>query len=120
MSDCLFLKHSHPIKMQRHSYHFQYVILVHKLNVMTSNGNPHIFVDMVPLLNEEYLNVVKVVSISMGIGVAKAILISLTAISSSCDFLVCTFVFFKSTQLNASTFRMAFCGFQKCNQIDAD
>ena len=59
---------------------------------------------MVPLLNEGYLNVVKVVSISMGIGVAKAILISLTAISSSCDFLVCTFAFFKSTQWNACTF----------------
>ena len=41
---------------------------------------------MVSLLNEEYLNVVKVVSISMGTGVTKAILISLTAVSSSCDF----------------------------------
>ena len=59
---------------------------------------------MVTLLNEEYLNVVKAVSISMGIGTAKAILISLTAISSSCDFLVCTFAFFKSTQWNACAF----------------
>ena len=63
-----------------------------------SNGNPHIFVDIVPLLNEEYLNVVKVVSKSMGIGLAKAILISLTAVSSSCDFLVWTFMFSKSMQ----------------------
>ena len=75
---------------------------------------------MVSLLNEEYLNVVKVVSISMGIGVAKAILISLTAISSSCDFLVCTFVFFKSMEWNACAFWMAFWGSKKYNQIDAD
>ena len=75
---------------------------------------------MVPLLNEEYLNVVKVASISMGTGVAKAILISLTAISSSCDFLFCTFVFLKSMQWNACAFWMAFCGFKKCNQIDAE
>ena len=75
---------------------------------------------MVPLLNEEYLNVVKVVSISMGIGVENAILIYLTAISSSCDFLVWTFVFFKSMQSNACAFWMAFCGFKKYKQIDAD
>ena len=75
---------------------------------------------MVPLLNEEYLNVVKVVSISMGIGVENAILIYLTAISSSCDFLVWTFVFFKSMQWNACAFCMAFCGFKNYNQIDAD
>ena len=89
-------------------------------HIITSNGNPHIFVDMVPLLNGQCLNVVKVVSISMGIGVAKAILISLTAISSSCDFLVCTFVFFKSMEWNACAFWMAFWGFKKYNQIDAD
>ena len=75
---------------------------------------------MVPLLNEEYLNVVKAVSISMGIGTAKAILISLTAISSSRDFLVCTFVFFKSMQWNSCAFWMALCVFKKYNQIDAD
>ena len=74
---------------------------------------------MVPLLNEEYLNILKVVS-SMGIGVVKAILIYLTAISSSCDFLVWTFVVFKSMQWNARAFWMAFCGFKKCNQIDPD
>ena len=85
-----------------------------------SNGNPHIFVDIVPLLNEEYLNVVKVVSKSMGIGLAKAILISLTAVSSSCDFLVWTFMFSKSMQWNACAFWMGFCGFKKYNQIDAD
>ena len=61
--------------------------------------------------NEEYLNVVKVVSISMGIGVANAMLIYLTTISSSCDFLFWTFVFFKSMQWNAYAFWMAFCGF---------
>ena len=37
------------------------------------------------------------------------IIISLTAISSSCDFSVCTFVFFKSMQWNAC----AFCAFKK-------
>ena len=62
----------------------------------------------------------KVVAISMGIGVAKAILISFTAISSLCDFLVCTFVFFKSMPWNACIFWMAFCGFKKCNETDAD
>ena len=56
----------------------------------------------------------------MGIGVAKAILISLTAISSSCDFLVSTFVFFKSMEWNACAFWMAFWGSKKYNQIDAD
>ena len=75
---------------------------------------------MISLLNEEYLNVLKVVSISIGIGVVKAILIYLTAISSSCDFLVWTFVVFKSMQWNACAFWMAFCGFKKCNQINAD
>ena len=75
---------------------------------------------MVPLLNEEYFNVVRVVSISMGIGVAKAILISLTAISSFCDFLVWNFVIFKSMQWNVCAFWMSFGGFKKYNQIDAD
>ena len=56
----------------------------------------------------------------MGTGVANAILICLTAISSSCDFLVWTFVFFKSMQWNACAFWMAFCGFKNYNQIDAD
>ena len=32
--------------------------------------------------------------LSIGIRVAKAILIPLTAISTSCDFSICTFVFF--------------------------
>ena len=62
----------------------------------------------------------KVVSISMGIGAAKAILIFLSVISSSCNFLVSTFVVFKNMQWNACAFWMAFCGFIKCNQIDAD
>ena len=75
---------------------------------------------MVPLLNEEYLNVVKVVSISMGIGVAKAILISLTAISSSCDFLVSTFVFFKSMQWNACAFWMVLKSVIRLMQIDVE
>ena len=64
-------------------------------HIITSNGNPHIFVDMVPLLNGECLNVVKVVSISMGIGVAKAILIFIIAISSSCDFWLVLLCFLK-------------------------
>ena len=75
---------------------------------------------MVPLLSEEYLNVVKIVSISMGTVLANAILIYLTAISSSCDFLVWSFVFFQSMQWNACAFWMAFCGFKRYNQIDAD
>ena len=54
--------------------------------------------------------------LSIGIRVAKAILIPLTAISTSCDFSICTFVFFKSKQWNAC----AFCVFKKYNQIDAD
>ena len=48
--------------------------------VISNNENPHIFVDIVSSnkeLNKEYLNVVKVFSISTGIGVAKEILISL-------------------------------------------
>ena len=51
---------------------------------------------MVPLLNELFLNVVKVFSISIAVGVAKAILISLSVIFCTFNFLVCTFVFFKS------------------------
>ena len=48
--------------------------------VISNNENPHIVVDIVSSnkeLNKEYLNVVKVFSISTGIGVAKGILISL-------------------------------------------
>ena len=66
---------------------------------------------MAPLLNEEYLNVVKVLSVSMAIEVSKAILISLTAISSSCDILVCTFLVFKSMQWNA-------CAFENLEQME--
>ena len=46
-----------------------------------------------PLLNEKYLNVVKVFSISIGIGVAKGISVSLTA-SMQCS--VCAFCVFKN------------------------
>ena len=62
------------------------------------------------------MNIVKVFSLSIGTGVAKVILISITAISSSCDFLVCAFVFFKSMQRNACDF----CDFKKYDQIDTD
>ena len=56
----------------------------------------------------------------MGIGTAKAILISLTAISSSCDFLVCTFVFFKSMQWNACAFWMVLKSVIRLMQIDVE
>ena len=62
------------------------------------------------------LNVEKAFSISIGIGVVKVILISLTAISFSCDFSIFTFVFFKNKQWNAR----AFCVFKKYNYIDAE
>ena len=58
----------------------------------------------------------KVFLVNIGIGVVKAMLISVTVISSSCDFTVCIFVFFKSMQWNAR----AFCVFKKYDQIDAD
>ena len=55
----------------------------------------------------------------MGIRVANAILIYLTAISSSCDFLLLTFVLFNSMQWNACAFWRAFC-IIRWMQIDAE
>ena len=62
------------------------------------------------------LNAEKVFSISIGIGVAKAIWTSLTALSFYCDFSICTFMFFKSKQCNAC----GFCVLKKYNQTDAE
>ena len=71
---------------------------------------------MVPSAKRRTLERCEVFLINIGIGVAKAILISLTVISSSCDFSVCTFLFFKSMQWNAC----AFCIFKNYDQIEQD
>ena len=59
----------------------------------------------------------KVFSISIGIGVVKGVLISLTAISSFCDFSVCTFECFKSIPCNACNFYVFKEHTMECNAV---
>ena len=76
------------------------VLLVHKLTsqVIVNNGNPYIFVGMVSSAKRRILEHCKVFSISIGIGVAKGIAISFTAIS--CNVTHVLFVLLKSMRWN--------------------